>query len=52
MVDKSRPYSPVIFIQNDESVNHVRKQMGSNFRRPIKEYTGKKLRDGKGVDGK
>lgn len=52
MVDKSRPYSPAIFIQNDESVNNVRKQMGSNFSRLIKECTGKKLRDGKGVDGK
>ena len=41
-VDRERPYSPTVFIKKEECVNHITKRMGTNLRRLIKEYKGKK----------
>lgn len=51
-VDKSRPYGPVVFIRQEEYINHLTKWVVSNLRRLVKEYDGKKLEDGKGISGK
>ena len=40
------------YIQKEERVNHVTKQMGSKFRRLRKECKGKKPQDGNEVGGK
>ena len=47
VVDKSGPYVPGVFIQKEECVNHVAKQIASNLRRLLKKHKGKKLQDGK-----
>ena len=41
-VDRERPYSPTVVIKKEECVNHITKRMGTNLRRLIKEYKGKK----------
>ena len=42
----------MVFIQKEEYVNHVTKQMSGNLRRLVKEFKGKKLEDGKDIGRK
>ena len=51
-VDCEGPYRPTAFIKKEGCINHVTKRMGTNLRRLIKEYKGKKLGDGKVLSGK
>ena len=51
-IDRERPYGATVFVRKKECVNYVTKRMGTNLRRLVKEYKGKKLEDGKSLSGK
>ena len=40
LIDKTRPYSPMIVIEKLECTNHVTKRMGSGLRKLLQSYKG------------
>ncbi|XP_069690036.1 uncharacterized protein [Periplaneta americana] len=51
-VVKEEPYGPKCKIQKLECIGHVQKRMGSRLMKLVKEYSGKKLHDGRTLGGK
>lgn len=51
-VCKLQVYGPTKLIQKEEDIGHVTKRMGNQLRSVVRDHKGKKLADGKCINGK